>query len=294
MITLGVEIRNCTDEGCAPSGSAPLFPGGIVTTFEGKTRDYTVDRYLVTDGNRRYLTQIATDIYLRTYPERDQEPSIERMKHGLSHPRTILQLARYEGVSVGFGTLRGMTFITGSPGRRERVGYSSRAIVEGHEGEGIGTMFLDEGIKALDAPEKPLDAISLMTQNVLSIVTLRKSIVKLGFGEKIYPFDQPYAGNRPLQDLLLAIHKEVRLSSDSIRTWNGLSEGELKELGMNEKYYRPDRSQVEAYGYYSKMVIEWGLNRERGDVVYVIAPRKKHTIPSRNNNVLFEVPPQAA
>lgn len=277
MIALGVESRNCTDEGCAPSDSAPLFPGGIVTTFEGKTRDYIVDRYLITEGSRRYLTKIAIDIYLRTYPERDQELSIERMKHGLSHPRTILQLARYAGVPVGFGTLRGMTFITGSPGKRERIGYSSRAIVEEHGGEGIGTMFLDEGIKALDAPEKPLDAISLMTQNVLSVVTLRKSIVKLGFGETIYPFDQIYAGNRPLQDLLLAVHKEVRLSSDSIRTWNGLSEGELKELGMNEKYYRPDRSKVEAWGYYYKMVIEWGLNRERGDVLYVIAPRKKPT-----------------
>lgn len=258
----------------------PLFRGGIITPFGGKTREYFIERYWVTDGNRRELTVIATDIYLQTYPERDREQSTERMKHNLSYPRTVMHLARYGGVPIGGGVLRKMTVVAGFPGRRERVAYSSRFIIEEHEREGIGTLFLEEGIKAQDE-EGPLDAVALMTQNVLSPVTLRKSLQRLNFGRTIHPFDETYINpdhpdtNRPERDLLVALYKEVgSKTSRGLTIESGLSEAELGQIGMNERYYRPPRSFTEAWGYYQQM-LKWGFNRERGDVIYVVAPRKK-------------------
>lgn len=249
----------------------PLLPGAIVSQFRGKSRIYRIERYWVTADNRQELTEIAKDVYLRTYPTRLQELSEERTIQGLSHPRTVLQVARYKGNPVGTATMRRMTFNVGYPSRRKRVGYSSRAIVERHEGQWLGTKFLEEGVKAQEEDEIKLDAIALMTQNVQSFLTLRRAVRKLGFEGKIRPFEKLYTG-RTLEDLLLLIHREVRMSPDLLRIWNGVSEGELKELGPNERVFRPERG-TEAWDYDELMVKGWGVNKGRGDVVYVVAPR---------------------
>lgn len=261
------------------SNLRPYFEGGIVTPFQGtRGNGYNLERHNITSANRKDLTSIATGVYLDTYPDRDRELSIERMRHGLIHPNTTLRLAIFAGKPVAIAILREMTFSVGDPLRRERVGYSTRAMLDEHQRQGLGTKFLEEGVKVQEEEKKPLDAIALMTQNVESIATLKRAIQRAAFGTKIYPFDELYT-ERALQDLLLSLHKEVRMSSDLIRTWNGVSEGELKELGSNEKRYRPDRSHTEAWGYNQKMVNEWGVNRDRGDVVYVIAPRMRFSSP---------------
>jgi|SRR3989344_4622463 len=251
----------------------PFLPEARVNFFQGKSRGYTIERYVVTDPNRRDLTEIAIAVSLFTYPNRDKELLTERVIQGLSHPRTVLQIARYEGNPVGTAVLRKITFNVGAPARRKRVGYSSRAIVEEHEGEWLGTMFLEEGVKAQDEDVNPIDAIALMTQNVQSFLTLRRAKRRLDFEGSIRPFERLYRGRTP-EDLLLSVHKEVRLASDEIRLWNGVSVGELKELGSNERIYRPERG-TEAAHYDDLMVKTWGVNKGRGDVVYLITPREE-------------------
>lgn len=249
--------------------------------FQGKTNIYAVETYYSGRSNRftampedSDLVGTVTGLYLAVYPNRDREISIDRMRRGLSHPRTILMLAKHQGIPVGFGIFPRLP-IDGEP-----VLYSSRAFMPEHEGQGLGTHFLDKAIslhqEIVTGMHRSLRWGVLMTQSAFSILTLKR-LQELGRIGKIYPLDEPYDRNRDAQSVLLGVHKEVLMYSQSIDTRTGVSISELGELGMNEAY-RPRREHQEAFEIHQRMVSAppgWGMNRERGDVVYVTFELKK-------------------
>ncbi len=259
------------------------FP--IEEPFQGKTRSYLMEIHNSGKGNNfmdmpEYsgLVGTVTDLYLGVYPCRDRDLSIDRMRSSLSHPRTILMLARHEGIPVGFGIFPRLS-IDGEP-----ILYSTRAFMPDHEGQGLGTHSLDRAIQLhqeiLTKMHRSLRWGVLMTQNAFSIVTLKR-LQALGRIGVIYPLDELYDRDRDAQSVLLAVHREVYMHSLSIDTLTGVSRGELRELGMNDAY-RPNRDNQEAWSIHQRMVSSppdgWDMNRERGDVVYITfeIPRKSN------------------
>lgn len=260
--------------------SGTIFP--TTEPFQGKAGSYVVEAHYSDKSNRftdmpeySRLLATVTDLYLGVYPNRDREISIERMKRGLSHPRTILMLAKHEGIPVGFGIFPRF-FINGEP-----ILYSTRAFMPKHEGQGLGTHVLNRAIllhhEIVTGMHRSLRWGVLMTQNAFSIVTLKR-LQESGRVGKIYPVDELYGENRDAQSILLAVHREVYMHSLGIDTFTGVSRAELRELGMNEAY-RPNREHADAWEVHQRMVSSrpegWGMNRERGDVVYVTFELKK-------------------
>ena len=254
----------------------------VISPFGGKSKGYDIDTYY--SGKRTAFTAMpeyaglidaVTDLYLCIYPTRDREISIERMRKWLSHPRTILMLVLNEDIPVGFGIFPRLIV------DRERVLYSSRALLPEHEGQHVGTHLLDKAIRLyqeeLARTHSSLHWGVLMTQSAFSIVTLKK-LQREGNIGTIFPVDEPYDHNRDAQSVLLAVYREVYLRSLSIDTITGVSRGELGGLGMNEAY-RPSREHQEAYKIHQRMVSSppdgWDMNRERGDVVYVTFELKR-------------------
>ena len=270
--TRRIEAGNGNPEGNHSTNLGRADLGGRETPFNGKTKVYTIktfhsgrDRFMEMSEFAPLIDQ-ATDLYLKVYPTRDTDMSVERMKHSLSHPRTILMLAEHKGVPVGFGIFPRL-LIGGEP-----VPYSSRAFLPEHEGQGLGPHTLGTAIELhqeeVARSHRIIHYGFLMTQNAFSIDTLRK-IPSIG---EIFPFDMRYNIDRVAQYLLLGVHNQVYLASQGINTITGVSEGELSEIGMNEAY-KPDRNH-RAWKIHQEMVSSLltgglGMNRERGDVVYV-------------------------
>lgn len=249
-----------------------LCEGGKAIGFQGKTNVYRIEIYnsgyrsaFIDRPEYSGLIDVVTGLYLDIFQNRDRDISIERMRKSLSRPRTLLMLAMYQGVPVGFGIFPRFLI------NRESVLYSTRAFLPEHEGQGLGLHFLDEAIrlhqKALSRSHRLLRWGVLMTQNALSVVTLRR----LDVVEKIFPFDELYTADREAQYYMLAIHSKVFLSSRFLSTITGVSKGEMSKIGMNETY-RPNREHQEAWQIYQRMVSpppNLDMNREGGDVVYV-------------------------
>lgn len=252
--------------------------------FQGKTRLYRVETYRSGTNRSGFLgvpeyerlVEIIRDSYLNTYPTRDRDISIRRVERSLSHPRTILELALYEGIPIGYGIFPRLRIETNDP-EPESVLYSSRAFQEEHEGEGLGTHFLSEAIRLHQEERvqlhKPLLKWgALMTQNAYSIRSLIK-LQRLGIIGKIRPFDEIFERDPKSQSLLLGVHQQAFVGSLGIDTITGVSRGELRELGMNEAY-KPSREDVGAWEIHQKMVLHpphgLGMNRDAGDVVYVL------------------------
>lgn len=264
-----------------PSIKEPLFKGGLISGLKGKTKDYTIETYHSNGGNRvafsempEYsdLVRVVTDLYLSVYPNRDRRLSIERMRKGLSHPRTILMLARHEGIPVGFGLFPRL-LIYG-----EQVVYSSRAFKHRHESEGLGSYVLGKGIEehrkeSLKA-HRSLRWAALMTQNPYSVLTAER----LPDVDVVYPLGKRFDQNREAQWYLLGVHHMMNMASLGIDTVTGVSRGELREIGMNERG-RPDRRHARAWEIYQQMISPppkgLGMNREAGDVVYVLLELKR-------------------
>lgn len=266
-----------------------LFGRGKVMTFQGKTNFYPIEIYR--SGNQTPFTRmpeysglidVTTDLYLGIYPTRKRGISIDRMRRSLSHPRTILMLARDGDTPVGFGIFPRLLF------GGDSVLYSSRGFLPDHEGQGLGTHFLDTAIQLHQQESYRFIRYGvLMTQNWLSVVTLRK-LQRSGMIGKILPFDERYDKkeddkyvNREAQYTVLGVHREVYLNSLGINTGTGVSKGELVELGMNEAS-RPSREDTEAWKIHQQMVSPpyepyngLDMNREGGDVVYVTFELKK-------------------
>lgn len=296
-----MEIKN---DGCS---TTPLFERGVVTHFQGKTNFYDIETYHSgNDGNQAPFTKmpeyaglvdLAAQLYLDIYPTRNRNISIDRMRRSLSHPRTILMLARDGDIPVGFGIFPRL-IIAG-----ESVLYSSRGFLPGHEGQGLGTHVLERAIQLqLEESHRFIRYGVLMTQNWLSVVTLRKLQRACVIG-KILPFDERYdrredsqSVNRDAQYIMLGVHREVYLNSLGINTGTGMSKGELVELGMNEAT-RPSREDTEAWEIHQKMVSPpyepyngLDMNREGGDVVYVTFELKKSNATGLQETPLDKTP----
>ena len=185
--------------------SRTLFRGGAVTFFGGKTRSYTVETCRSGNSKNGFLgipeysglMNVVRDLYLGIYPDRDRDLSIDRVRQSLSHPRTILELARYQGDPVGFGIFPRL-LISGEP-----VLYSSRAFQPEHEGQGLGTHVLEEAIRLhqeeLVRSHRSLHWGALMTQNALSVLTLQK----IPTVETDFPFSRLYSEDQEVQSLIL-------------------------------------------------------------------------------------------
>lgn len=284
---LEIENDHPCSEDCGRSNLRPLFEGGEINHFAGKTKPYSIEIY--NSGKRNGFTgmpeysgliDVATNLYLNIYSTRDRELSIDRMKRGLSHPRTILMLALHQGTPVGFGLFPRL-LISGEP-----VIYSSRGFEPKHEGEGLGTQVLDKAIQLHQKESyRSIRFGVLMTQNAFSVVTLYK-LKERGLIEKILPFDERYDQDpeQEAQRIMLGVHREVYMKSLVLIPPTGVSRGELKELGMNEAIYRrPRQGYEEASRIHETMVSSpsmkipngLGMNREDGDVVYVTFKLKR-------------------
>lgn len=286
--------------------SETLFGGGGVTTFQGKTNLYDLETYnsgkLAFTDMPEYagLVDLATEVYLATYPNRGRDKSIERMRKGLSHPRTILMLALHEGNAVGFGIFPRIFTSEGPP-----VIYSSRAFQEGHDGQGLGTYVLERGIQLQQEESsrahRSLHWGNLMTQNELSIYTLYK-LKEVGIIEKIFPFDYLYdEAEEEKKDIdadaarhiMLGMHNLFHIDSMGINNITGVSKGELRELGPNETYRRPP-GRPELREIYDRMVKAptWNntmnlyMHLPDGDVVYATFKLKKFG----NGGSVLEIP----
>lgn len=282
-----------------------LFGGGRVTTFQGKTNLYDLETY--NSGRAAFtdmpeyagLVDLATEVYLATYPNRGRDKSIERMRKGLSYPRTILMLALHEGYPVGFGIFPRLFTPEGS------VLYSSRAFQRGHDGQGLGTYVLRKGIRLQQEESAKAHRLlhwgNLMTQNELSIYTLGK-LKKAGVIEKIFPFDHLYdeaeedekdKDTDAARHIMLGMHNRFHIDSIGINNFTGVSKGELRELGPNETYRRPPEN-PELLAIYSRMVkaptwnnhLNLYMNLPDGDVVYTTFKLKR----SGNGGGVAEIP----
>lgn len=264
----------------------PLFRGGIVTDFIGRNGDlYTVETYKSGSENSfvkkvgvgyieapGYDGLVATliGLYEVVYPERTRRNpvlTLERMIRTLSHPRTILEIIRHEGVMpVGYGIFPKLD-VQGEP-----VFYSSRAIVLAHEGQGAGTYTLERAIelhrKESARVNKPLNNGMFMTQNCYSIKSL-ENLRDKGVIERIQSLDEPYDPEG--KHILFGIHSQVRLASQAIED-TGVSRGELQEVGRNEAALVPEEG-TRAREIYDKMVLHpptgLGMNLPAGDVWYL-------------------------
>lgn len=275
---------------CDCSNLQPLFRGGETTHFTGKSNTYHVETYRSGKGRFTELSQysgvkdVVTGLYLPVHHTRDRKISIERMEKSLSYPRTILELIKYQDGLVGFGIFTRLLISSPEKFTSEPVIHSTRAILSEHEGQGLGTHILERAVQLhQEESHKPLRWGALMTQNPLSVFTLEK----VPSVDEIYPFAKRYNANRWAQFIMLGVHQAVLMNSLGINTVTGVSKGELSGLGMNETWRpRPDQGRV--WEIYQEMIspTPYGLdmNREAGDVVYVIFGLKKP------KSVIVEVP----
>lgn len=289
-----------------------LFGGGRVMTFQGKTNLYDLETY--NSGRAAFtdmpeyagLVDLATEVYLDTYPKRDRNKSIDRMRRGLSHPRTILMLALHEGNAIGFGIFPRL-FTSEGP-----VIYSSRAFQGGHDGQGLGTLVLGRGIQLQQEESskahRSLHWGNLMTQNELSIYTLYK-LKEAGIIEKIFPFDYLYDETEEekkdidadaARHIMLDMHNRFHIDSMGINNVTGVSKAELRELGPNETYRRaPENPELREI--YDRMVkspwnnpMNLSMHFPDGDVVYTTFKLKKFGNGGANSEILETLDEDAA
>lgn len=253
---------------------------GEVTRFPGKTKGYDIEAYL---SNGIPFTRLpycetlihrAKALYLAVYPNRHKETSERRVALGLSHQRTILQFARYNGEDVGLGIFPRF-YVDGKPSV-----YSSRAVLLEHEGEGVGTHMLDKAVylhQVAIGRDRFIAFVVFMSQNPASFASARK----LACFEKDFPFGEGFEQDRDAQNAMLEGHRLFRFKSQSIDTDTGVSRGELRELGPNESF-KP-REGTSSFVIFKRMVSQppygFGVNREGGDVVWAaIKLRKPKTL----------------
>ncbi len=265
----------------------PRYGAGLVLPFQGKTAFYQIEAYdsgpkgFTEQPEYSALNEEIVELYLATYPYRDRDISVKRMKRGLSHPRSKLLVARHGDETKGFGLFPKFYF------EGEPVIYSTRAFLV--EGDGLGTFILDAGIQLHQA-----DAIKgrnriprwgvLMTQSVYSILTLikLKSEKHQKRLEELLPFDFRY-DNKIHPDAPLAmklwtqVENHVGLSSTELIKGTGVSRGELREIGENE-VKKPERDkEPEAWQLFHQMYTDptpdepynLGMRLHNGDVDFV-------------------------
>lgn len=276
-----------TEDNSLGSSTVLSLNEGPVAFFKGRTRLYTI-RVIRSGSEHGFVAKIDNDHFQlipeftpvveivhflnrHVYPERarrNPELTTKRVLNSLSHPRTILEVALYEGIPVGYGIFPRLD------ADRESLVYSSRAIVAEHVQEGLGTYMLEQAIlrhkKEAVRWNRPLEELFLMTQRWESIKTL-KVLQGRGLIETIQPIDEPY-DERGLR-LLYVVHSQVCLNSTGIDQ-TGRSAGELSEVGHNENFTRPDPEKnpegAELFDKITKSPPKGaGVNPFNGDELYV-------------------------
>ncbi|OGE72454.1 hypothetical protein A3H40_04380 [Candidatus Daviesbacteria bacterium RIFCSPLOWO2_02_FULL_38_15] len=255
--------------------------GGCLTTFAGKTREYTIktiksgaERGFVTKLDEDYfqvipehidLVNTIADLYRRVYPERaKRNPKLttKRVLKSLSNPRTILELMIFEDLLVGYGVFPRLDFGM----------TSTRAILAEHVQEGGGTYLLERAIslhkKEGERWGKPLRDGFLMTQRCESIRSLEK-LQDRGIIGKIQPINEPFDAKGA--GLLFEAHVQMRINSRSIEL-TGRSRRELTEVGYNENLEIP-REGTRRWEIFQQIVSRppegAGINLFDGDTLYV-------------------------
>lgn len=278
--------------------TAPLFEGGEVSFFQGKTRDYIVEVHRSGSNGKGFLDvpqyaamgEAVEDKYLDVYPTRNPDRALARVRKSLSYPRTMLMLISHEGKLVGYGVFSRLAFGTSS----ELVMTSSRALKD--EGEGLGSMMLDKAVKLHNAElvrsHRWIRWIELVTQNPVSEFTLEKlAIVKDTYpigkptvvaGEADPTMERPrnFYNRHPAAQLVM-----VRCANLEFQFWDstgmdyitGVSKSELSGLGMNEatarpSEYRPNTRLQQIYQMFVRSYPDGlDINRERGDGLHITA-----------------------
>lgn len=264
------------------------FKKGRVSNF----RSFPIETFVDTEDddaytrNRTALIRVVTALHLARFDDRNPVISIQRIFRGMTHPRTALMLVGEPGQSrghwVGYGLFRGISIYDEDDFETDpqEVDYSSRALMPGFEGQGVGTHMLVESLKIFNP-----DWLVLMTQNEASIRTVQHLREK-GLVKQHYPFGEPmgevtYDTNKAAQDVMLATRRVVRLSNISrVHDHIGLAERELSEIGMN-------RAAIETItddetGRLRGQFRAWEMNRERGDVFYVTAEIDQEAVAKLN------------
>lgn len=257
---------------------------GQVSPFQGKTNFYevytfrsgtdssfvtraTANEYVVMPSNRD-LFIVFDALYRLVYPQRaakDPVLTMRRMMKAFSHRRTIGELVLYEGMPVAGGIFP-VFDINGEP-----TMYSTRYVLKEHENEGIGTHILERAISLHQRDSarrhQPMFNLGLMTQSWKSVLTL-EHLKRRGIVEKIQPLDEPY--DRAGKDILWGVHARVWVNSAAIDE-NGLSMGELSEVGENETV-EPPRFGTRGWEIHESMVRRpphgAGMIAKDGDVIY--------------------------
>lgn len=300
-LSRGLSITNPskTHNPSSPYYEEPLFRGGVVTPFVGRSgRAYHIETHK--SGNERgfvriiestgtaliapeYADLVATvkGLYLSVHSERAERNmglAIERVMRSLSHPRIILELIVSEGAPVGYGIFPRL--ILDPQDQSLQVLYSSRAVLPAYEADGVGTHILKEAIKQHQeelarAHRAPLRGGFLMTQSAYSIRSL-EHLQEEGIVDKTYPFDETYDKLTWGKRALYATHAKVFLVSDAIDGLTGVSKGELRELGRNEAFTVPAEGTA-SYRIHQRMVNHpshpsggFGMNIHAGDVIYTL------------------------
>ncbi len=235
-------------------------------TFSSK--GYGVTSYRVCENNVVALSKVVTGLYIDIF-HRDPEISRTVVEANISHGvdanegDTIVMLARDLSTPkhdpVGFAVLSRLVFSERS------VLYISRGLLPAHEGKGVGRFFVKKGVEEL----RPVDMVAFKTQNPASIWSVRQT----GLIDKLYPFDATYDTDRAAQNVLLELSRHVRRFPSGLSFVTGLSTSELIEEGMNLAY-KPHYDHDPTMNLLRKMVYEFGMNRERGDTIYVVGEVK--------------------
>ncbi|MBI3103959.1 hypothetical protein HYZ05_03380 [Candidatus Daviesbacteria bacterium] len=224
---------------------------------------------------RELVENIVPGLYLKTYPYRDQAMASARVTMTLSHPRSILMLARYEDEYVGYGVFPRLVI------RGDSVVYSSRAFTAAHEGQGLGTNALDQVIKIHNDElrrlhQKPLAYGALYTGSPVSLA----SIVRSENTDNVRPLfrrEGLKGGGRYVmlsgpQRVVKEIHSLFLPNTTSLNNLTGVCRGELRDIGPNQSYI-PGRS-VLADQIYGEMISTYpdglDMNIPQGDVVIVV------------------------
>ena len=258
----------------------------IEVSFQGRGRSYTwkvhysgssKNGFLGMPGYKDLTDRIVPELYMNTYPYRDEAMSRARVTMTLNQQRTFLMLARDENMDyVGYGVFPRLLVGT------NYVMYSSRAFIEEHEGQGLGTDGLNLAMglhnEDLRRSHQKLVYGALYTGNPVSLA----SVVRANNTDNIRPLrkqledeDLRKGGGSyqmlsvPIQ-VVKAIHAQFLPNTTELNNITGVCRGELWGLGPNRSYVAGRSALVDKIRDEMVSRNRLNMNLDQGDVVIVV------------------------
>jgi hypothetical protein len=237
-------------------------------------RGYPIKFEPVTGTNRDFLHRTLTPLYIDIFgrdPRLSESIVASKIAKDGTMVARVFDPADPKGEkAVGYGIMRPLSVETSS-GDQSKVTFISRGFKREHEGHGVGTHLVEESA-TINGDDT--DYISLDTQSPPSIYTLEKARERRTdlFGD-LYPRTRWYGGDSPegrkAQDVIIGTVGIVRRNPSKFDIVTGLSEAELGVEGMNRAYieHTDHRETMEILRW---LVMKIGMNRERGDVIYML------------------------